>query len=148
MSVVFFVSMNSKPDVWQGTLALMVLKTLERTGSLRGYGIAQRIKQTAARDFCLALLLVSTLALPPASQAQSSQETDLYTKIADLDRHLFEQGFNGHDIAPFQDLISEHFEFYHDTAGITPSKAAFLSDLKNGLFALSYRARRELLPGR
>jgi len=40
--------MNSKPDVWQGTLALMVLKTLERTGSLHGYGIARQIEQTSA----------------------------------------------------------------------------------------------------
>src|SRR5690349_3307815 len=101
----------------------------------------------AARGLRLALLLISALSLPNASQAQSPKEADLYTKIADLDRRLFEQGFNGHDITPFEDLVSERFEFYHDTAGITPSKAAFLSDLKNGLFTLSYRARRELLPG-
>src|SRR5437660_2207635 len=41
-------SMNDKPEVWQGTLALMVLKTLERTGSLHGYGIARQIEQTSA----------------------------------------------------------------------------------------------------
>jgi transcriptional regulator len=40
--------MNKKPDVWQGTLALMVLKTLERTGSLHGYGIARQIELTSA----------------------------------------------------------------------------------------------------
>jgi PadR family transcriptional regulator PadR len=39
---------NSKTDVWQGTLALMVLKTLERKGSLHGYGIARQIEQTSA----------------------------------------------------------------------------------------------------
>ena len=38
----------NKTDVWQGTLALMVLKTLERTGSLHGYGIARRIEETSA----------------------------------------------------------------------------------------------------
>jgi PadR family transcriptional regulator PadR len=32
-------------DVWQGTLALMVLKTLESMGQLHGYGIARRIEQ-------------------------------------------------------------------------------------------------------
>ncbi len=32
-------------DVWQGTLALMVLKTLESMGTLHGYGIARRIEQ-------------------------------------------------------------------------------------------------------
>src|SRR5580765_3896076 len=40
--------MSSKADVWQGTLALMILKTLERTGSLHGYGIARQIEQTSA----------------------------------------------------------------------------------------------------
>jgi PadR family transcriptional regulator PadR len=38
-------SMNQKTDVKQGTLALMVLKTLEVLGSLHGYGIARRIEQ-------------------------------------------------------------------------------------------------------
>jgi PadR family transcriptional regulator PadR len=36
-----------KTDVWQGTLALMVLKTLETLGPLHGYGIARRIEQTS-----------------------------------------------------------------------------------------------------
>jgi len=37
--------MDKKSDVWQGTLALMVLKTLETLGPLHGYGIARRIEQ-------------------------------------------------------------------------------------------------------
>jgi PadR family transcriptional regulator PadR len=37
----------AKTDVWQGTLALMVLKTLETMGPLHGYGIARRIEQTS-----------------------------------------------------------------------------------------------------
>src|SRR5277367_1911920 len=39
--------MGDKADVWQGTLALMVLKTLETMGPLHGYGIARRIEQTS-----------------------------------------------------------------------------------------------------
>lgn len=39
--------MGKKQDVWQGTLALMVLKTLEALGPLHGYGIARRIEQTS-----------------------------------------------------------------------------------------------------
>ena len=39
--------MSDKSDVRQGTLALMVLKTLEAMGSLHGYGIARRIEQTS-----------------------------------------------------------------------------------------------------
>src|SRR5579885_1939452 len=38
-------SMKQKPDVQQGTLALMVLKTLDVLGPLHGYGIARRIEQ-------------------------------------------------------------------------------------------------------
>lgn len=37
--------MDDKKEVLQGTLALMVLKTLEVMGSLHGYGIARRIEQ-------------------------------------------------------------------------------------------------------
>src|SRR6478752_7465147 len=39
--------MGDKADVWQGTLALMVLKTLESMGPQHGYGIARRIEQTS-----------------------------------------------------------------------------------------------------
>jgi PadR family transcriptional regulator PadR len=39
--------MGGKKDVWQGTLALMVLKTMEAMGPLHGYGIARRIEQTS-----------------------------------------------------------------------------------------------------
>jgi PadR family transcriptional regulator PadR len=37
----------SKVDVLQGTLDLMVLKTLETLGPLHGYGIARRIEQVS-----------------------------------------------------------------------------------------------------
>ena len=36
---------NGKPEILQGTLDLMVLKTLEAMGPLHGYGIARRIEQ-------------------------------------------------------------------------------------------------------
>jgi PadR family transcriptional regulator, regulatory protein PadR len=39
--------MAERQDVWQGTLALMVLKTLESLGPLHGYGIARRVEQTS-----------------------------------------------------------------------------------------------------
>lgn len=38
---------GEKTDVWQGTLALMVLKTLQAMGPLHGYGIARRIEQVS-----------------------------------------------------------------------------------------------------
>jgi transcriptional regulator len=39
--------LESRQEVQQGTLALMVLKTLETLGPLHGYGIARRIEQTS-----------------------------------------------------------------------------------------------------
>ena len=38
---------KDRADVWQGTLALMVLKTIEAMGPLHGYGIGRRIEQTS-----------------------------------------------------------------------------------------------------
>ena len=39
--------MGDKSDVRRGTLALMILKTLEAMGPLHGYGVARRIEQTS-----------------------------------------------------------------------------------------------------
>jgi transcriptional regulator len=43
--------MKDKMDVPQGTVALMVLKTLDALGPLHGYGIARRIEQISGEIF-------------------------------------------------------------------------------------------------
>jgi transcriptional regulator len=53
--------MTKQADIWQGTLALMVLKTLETLGPQHGYGIARRIEQTSGHA-----LLVNYGTLYPA----------------------------------------------------------------------------------
>ena len=53
--------MRKASDVWQGTLALMILKTLETLGPQHGYGIARRIEQTSGQ-----VLLVNYGTLYPA----------------------------------------------------------------------------------
>ena len=53
--------MANKQDVWQGTLALMILKTLETLGPQHGYGIARRIEQTSGN-----LLMLNYGTLYPA----------------------------------------------------------------------------------
>jgi PadR family transcriptional regulator len=45
--------MGEKLDVKQGTLALMILKTLEVLGPLHGYGIARRIEETSKNRLTL-----------------------------------------------------------------------------------------------
>lgn len=44
---------DPKSDVLQGTLDLMVLKTLESMGPLHGYGIARRIEQVSGDTLTL-----------------------------------------------------------------------------------------------
>jgi len=44
---------ESKSDVLQGTLDLMVLKTLQSMGRLHGYGIARRIEQVSGNALSL-----------------------------------------------------------------------------------------------
>ena len=45
--------MKDKADVWQGTLALMILTTLDSMGPQHGYGIARRIEQTSGDRIAL-----------------------------------------------------------------------------------------------
>ena len=44
---------DSKSDVLQGTLDLMILKTLESMSTLHGYGIARRIEQVSSDTLSL-----------------------------------------------------------------------------------------------
>ena len=44
---------EGKPDILQGTLDLMVLKTLESMGPMHGYGIARRIEQVSGQTLIL-----------------------------------------------------------------------------------------------
>ena len=45
--------MKARLDVKQGTLALMILKTLEGLGPLHGYGVARRIEETSKNRIAL-----------------------------------------------------------------------------------------------
>jgi PadR family transcriptional regulator, regulatory protein PadR len=45
--------MGHRTEIWQGTLALMILKTIEALGPLHGYGIARRIEQTSGDQLSL-----------------------------------------------------------------------------------------------
>jgi len=45
--------MDQKTDVFQGTLGLMIMKTLENMGPLHGYGIARRIEQISGNQLSI-----------------------------------------------------------------------------------------------
>ena len=52
--------MPNDSDVWQGTLGLMILRTLETMGPLHGYGIARRIEQISEGQL---IILYGTMSL-------------------------------------------------------------------------------------
>lgn len=89
-------------------------------------------------------LLFHLLFLSIAVSAQVEKSSTLYKTIKEKDSLLFNLGFNNCDIAQFENLVSENFEFYHDQAGITNSKAAFISGIQNGLCKLTYIPKRVL----
>jgi hypothetical protein len=95
------------------------------------------------------ITLISALSLCTAItlNAQVDQASELFVTLSSKDSLLFNVGFNTCNLGPFEDLISDDFEFYHDQAGITTSKALFLTSIKEGLCKLSYKPRRELVKG-
>jgi PadR family transcriptional regulator, regulatory protein PadR len=102
--------MTEKLEVKQGTLALMILKTLEGLGPLHGYGVARRIEETSRNRLTLnygtlypALLKLEQegfisaewrqsennrrakfYSLTPAGRKQLAHETREWHKTADL----------------------------------------------------------------
>ena len=102
--------MADKLDVRQGTLALMILRTLDVLGPLHGYGVARRIEETSKNRLQLnygtlypALLKLeqegfiaaewrqsetsrraNSYALPPAGRTQLARETREWQQTADL----------------------------------------------------------------
>lgn len=74
-----------------------------------------------------------------------SEQQQLFDTLKEKDRLIFDASFETCDLETLDRLVAEDFEFYHDQSGVTPSKQAFLEITKNGLCALSYDARRELV---
>lgn len=77
--------------------------------------------------------------------SQVAPSSGLFRTLKAQDSLLFEVGFNTCDIAQFENLISDDFEFYHDKSGITASKAAFIAGIRDGLCKMDYKAKRELV---
>ena len=81
--------------------------------------------------------------------AQVEKSSELFQQLKASDSLLFNIGFNTCNMAPFETLVSENFEFYHDKGGITASKVEFIKSLKDGLCKTpdTYQSRRELVTG-
>jgi hypothetical protein len=79
--------------------------------------------------------------------AQDVAQDSLFKTLCIRDSLLFEVGYNHCDISQFDSLLSDDFEFYHDEAGITAGKAAFITGVRDGLCRLPYKAKRVLVRG-
>lgn len=77
------------------------------------------------------------------SFAQVDASSELYKIIRSNDSILFNEGFNKRDVAPFEEILSDNFEMYHDEAGLIGSKAEFMKSIEN-LRSLNYKPIRKL----
>ena len=97
--------MPAQLDVWQGTLALMVLRTLDVLGPLHGYGIARRIEETSRGRLSLnygtlypALLKLEQQGFVSSSwgQSENNRRAKFYTLTGAGRRHLAHEGRQWH----------------------------------------------------
>jgi hypothetical protein len=92
------------------------------------------------------ILLLCVLCYSMHSYSQVEKNSELYKTLKTNDSLLFEVGFNTCQYAPFENLLAEDIEFYHDLGGITNSKRTFINFIKNGLCKSdAYRSRRALI---
>ena len=101
--------------------------------------ISIKVKTMKKYLFTITLLFISTVII-----AQVEKSSKLFKTLKSKDSLLFNIGFNTCDISQFEKLVSNDFEFYHDTAGITNSKADFISMFKEGVCKMPYKAIRKL----
>lgn len=92
-------------------------------------------------------IAVIILFIHSAAFSQVDTSSQLYKVLKTTDSLLFNIGFNTCDIRQFEDIVSDNFEFYHDKAGLTLSKQAFIASIKDGLCKLPYKPKRELIEG-
>jgi hypothetical protein len=96
-------------------------------------------------NFTTRFILSAFVCFFTATALAQNADTELFRTLAAKDSLLFNVGFNNCDTTQFEDLISENFEFYHDKAGVTHTKAEFMAGIRNVLYKLPYKARRELV---
>lgn len=98
----------------------------------------------------LILFTISCHTEVPAKEVFEKKPKDttvLFTELKTMDSLLFNIGFNECNLAVFDSLVGDDFEFYHDQSGITPTKQDFLNGTENGLCTMDYKAIRKLEPG-
>lgn len=95
----------------------------------------------------ITLCLLLILFVCPAASAQIDHRTMLFQTLKTNDSLLFNLGFNTCDLAQFDTLLAVDFEFYHDEAGITASKADFIREVEENICSAEFRPERRLVSG-
>lgn len=78
---------------------------------------------------CITVLLINF----GSAYAQVDSSSELFKTLKAKDSILFKVGFDKCQIEKSAELMTDDLEFYHDKSGVTNSKIAFVSDMKNGL---------------
>ncbi|MDX1462038.1 MAG: nuclear transport factor 2 family protein [Marinirhabdus sp.] len=95
------------------------------------------------KNYILMFLFLGTTGL--IAQVESTSE--LYKQMEEIDRILFEVGFNQCNLNPTEEVLTDDFEFYHDLAGVQ-NKAEFLAAMKKNICGNpSVKITRQLVPG-
>ena len=106
-------------------------------------------KNLIAFTFCLSAISCnsSQASENKVSNVSSEAHPELFHQLKAMDSLLFNIGFNQCNLAVFDTLVADDFEFYHDQSGITPNKEAFISGTKHSLCTMDYKAIRMLQRG-
>ena len=154
--------MPKKLDVQQGTLALMILKTLEVLGPLHGYGIARRIEETSKQQLTLnygtlypALLKLEQEGFVTSEwgQSENNRRAKFYALTAAGKKQLAQEARAWHRTAdpapelvrvlpPQPELAGELWLLTHPDLRRTARVRAFMETVARGL-----RRQRPLLEG-
>lgn len=92
-----------------------------------------------------ALLLLGIVMLGGLAKGQESRKSELYRTLKTRDSLVFEIGFNQCNLAPYDSLISEDLEFYHDKGGPSYGKASFIATTKKNICNGNFKPKRELV---
>lgn len=65
--------------------------------------------------------------------AQVAKTSELFKTLQELDKRIFETGFNNCELDGMEQLIGDDLEFYHDQGGIARTKEVFLTTLKQNI---------------
>lgn len=78
-------------------------------------------------------------------QAQEARSSALYQLLQQRDHLVFDVGFNACHLLPYDSIISDDVEFYHDKGGIEMGKATFIASVKNNICGGGYKMKRSLV---